>query len=334
MKPKLIITSLLLCAINITAFCQLDRFNSFEELDSLSRKYFQTNNLDSAILVIEYGRSRFPEQDKKATYILDFLYIRTKQDSKTLENWVYGLNKRYFFGLSLERNTNRFKNIPEFNGLAELDKQIGDSLTNLAHVEYEIALPTNYSRDKAYPIVFVFHGNNRNLQQAKSVWTSQVIQDNFIAVYLQSYIYMSKSQYQWKLNDERTNKEFKEIYEGIINKYPVNKDKVVFLGMSAGGRQAVDYAFNQFVPVYGLVLNCPVIPDISDSAINTFADENNKIAIITGENDWALKNQQDLISKVNSLDGNSKITVREGLGHRFAKDFSSILDDYLIWILE
>lgn len=216
----------------------------------------------------------------------------------------------------------------------KLDKQIGDSLNNLAHVEFEIVLPTDYSKDKMHPVLFVFHGNNRNLQQAKSIWTSKVLHDKFITVYMQSCIHMSTSAYQWKLNDEKTNTEFKEIYERIIKEYPVNKSKVISSAMSMGGSIAIDYTFNQFVPVNGLVLNCPVIPNISDSTIHKFVDENKKIALITGENDWAFIKQKSLISKVDSLEGNSKITVNTGLGHQFAKDFSTQLDEYLNWIVE
>ena len=333
-KRTSVIITFILCIINTTAFCQIDSFSSYEELYSLAGQYFRSNNLDSANVVLEYARIKFPEHDMDATYTLDYIFFLTKQDSLSLDNWDYGLKKRYFFGLSVNRNKNRFKDNPEFNRLAKIDKQIGDSLSNLAHVEYEVVLPTNYSTDKEYPILFVFHGNDRNLKQVRTNWTSDVIKDEFIAVYLQSYIYMSNSAYQWRLNDEKTNKEFKEIYEQIIKQYPVNKSKVIFSAMSMGGSIAIDYAFNQFVPVSGLVLNCPVIPSISDSSINTFVDKNKKIAIITGENDWALKSQKSLIYKVDSLEGNSKITVNEGLGHQFAKDFSTKLDGYLEWILE
>lgn len=333
MKSKLIITTLLLCVLNITAFCQFDNFNSFEELNSLATAHYQKNNFDSLIIIDEYARIRFPEHDEGLTYMLSFLYNKTKQDSKVLENWDYGLKKGYFFGINA-REYKQFENNPEFNRLIKIDKQIGDSLNHLAHVEFELVLPTAYSKDKMYPVLFVFHGNNRNLQQAKSIWTSPIIQDKFIAVYLQSCIHMSKSAYQWKLNDEKTNKEFEEIYERIITEYPVSKDKVIFSGMSAGGWLAIDYAFKQFVPVNGLVLNCPVIPNISDGSINKFVDENKKIAIITGENDWALTKQKDLINKVDSIEGDSKITINSGIGHQFSKNFSTLLDEYLNSFIE
>jgi hypothetical protein len=333
MKLKLIITSFLLCVLNITTFGQIDKYTSFEELKALGFKCFKTNNPDSAFLIIEFARSKFPEHDEDATYILNFLYSQTKQDSKVLKNWDYGLKKRYFFGIN-DWEYKQFENNPEFKRLLKIDQQIGDSLSNLAHMKYEIVLPANYSPDKVYPILFVFHGNNSTLEVSKKIWASKIIKEKFITVYLQSDIHMSKKAFQWRLNDEKTNKEFKEIFNQIIEKYSVNKDKVVFTGMSMGGNIAIDYAFNNFVPVYGLVLNCPVVPNVSDSLISKFVDENKKIAIITGENDWGLNSQKDLINKVDKIKGNSKITINAGLGHEIAKDFSTYLDVNLNWILE
>ncbi|MFC2089348.1 hypothetical protein ACFLT1_01125 [Bacteroidota bacterium] len=332
-KSKFVITSFMLYVINISAFCQIDKYSSYKELVSIAGKYFQSNNLDSAIVVLKYARSKFQEHDKDATYKLDYLFLITNQDSLSLDNWGYGLGKGYFFGLSLDYNKDRFIDNTEFNRLAKIDKQIGDSLSNIAHVEYEVVLPANYSPHKEYPLLFVFHGNNSNLKDSKSNWTSDLVKDKFIAVFLQSYIYMSNNHYQWRLNDEKTNEEFKEIYELIIDKYSVDKDKVFFLGMSAGGRLAIDYVFNNFLPTKGLVLNCPVIPDLSDSSINAFVDKNKKIAIITGEYDWALNKQKDLINKINSIGGNSNIIINSGLGHQFAKDFPTLLDGYLKWLL-
>jgi hypothetical protein len=333
MKSKLIIMSCLLCVLNITAFGQFDKFTSYKKLNSLGTKYYYTNNLDSAILVFEYARIKFPDHDEGATAQLKYLYLATKQDSKALKNWDYGINKRYFFGLE-DSDYDHFRNNPEFIRLAKIDKQIGDSLTNIAHVIYEVVLPTNYSKDKDYPMLFVFHGNMWNLEISKKVWSSQIVKEKFITVYLQSYIYMGNNLYQWKLNDEKTDKEFNQIYELLIKKYTINKSKVIFTAMSMGGSIAIDYAFNHFVPVDGLVLNCPVVPNLSDSSISDFVGKNKKIAIITGENDWGLNSQKDLINKIDKIGGNNKITIKAGMGHEVAKDFSTLLDEYLNWILE
>ena len=64
--------------------------------------------------------------------------------------------------------------------------------------------------------------------------------------------------------------------------------------MSAGGWIALEFMMNNYFPVSGLVLNCPVIPtDINDDMIKSFVDQNRKMAIITGENDFALENQKE-----------------------------------------
>jgi hypothetical protein len=333
MKSKVVITSFLLAVLNLAAFGQFEKFTSLKELNSLSAKYCQTKNLDSAIRVIEYARSKYPEFDKDATYLLDSLLLITKQDSNVLKNLDYGLKKRYFFGL--ERWEYRdFINNPEFIRLAKIDWQIEDSLNKLSHMKYEVVLPKNYSLDKKYPLLFVFHGNSRNIQKEKDVWTSNVTRNKFIVIFVQSYIHLTTRDYRWGENDEKTDKEFKELYEHIVNKYTAAKNKVIFSAMSAGGFIAIGYAFNQFVPVDGLVLNCPVVPDVSDSLIKKFVDENKKIAIITGENDFLLNNQKDLISKVKRIGGNNRITINSGLDHEYSENFSTLLDKNLKWILE
>ena len=334
MKLKLTLTFLLLCVFSITSFPQFVGSNSFDELDQLSRKYVQTNKLDSAIIAIEYGMREFPEYDQKASYILDFLYIRANRDTSALKNWAYGLKKRYYYGINNWQYEDRFENNAEFDRLAEIDKQIGDSLNDLSHMKYEVVLPSNYSAEKEYPLLFIFHGNGRNLQKAKRTWTSDVMKDKLIVLYLQSYIFMNQYNYKWVQNDDKTDKEFKEIYELIVEKYNTNENQIIFSGMSAGGCCALDYTFNQLVPVSGLVLNCPVIPAVADQLISQYVLKKNKLGIITGEKDFALKDQKELINKFDKIGGETKMTVNKGIGHQFPKDFSSLLDEYLRWILE
>jgi len=112
----------------------------------------------------------------------------------------------------------------------------------------------------------------------------------------------------------------------------VNTDKKNFLGFSGGGNFAIDYAFKQIVPVSGLILNCPGVPDVSDSSITAYAKNGRRLGIVTGEWDWALNDQKELLSRVRKADGIHRITINEGIGHQFSSDFSSLLDEYLIWI--
>lgn len=334
MKLNLIFTIVISVTFSIPASSQFSNYSSFEELDNLSRSYVQTNKLDSAILAIEYALRKFPEYDMRATLILDFLYSRTNRDSCSLKNWSYGLKKGYFYGLNNWHFENRFKNNPEFERLAKIDKQIGDSMNDLSHLKYEVVLPMNYSSQKAYPLIIVFHGNGRNLEKSKRSWTSPMMKDSFIVVYLQSYIFMNQENYKWVLNDAKTETEFREIYSSIVEKFNINKSQIIFCGMSAGGCLAIDYAFNQLVSVSGLVLNCPVIPPLTDRLITQYAIEKYKLGIITGEKDFALSKQRELISRLEKVNGQTKLIINRDLGHEFSKDFSTVLDEYLKWVIQ
>jgi hypothetical protein len=334
-KMKRIISIIaVLITIQQTSFGQFEKYSFFYQIDSLWMGYMINNQMDSAILVFEYAKNKFPEQDKNITYTLGYLYASTKRDSLALAIWSYGQQKGQCFALNRYFNNEQFKNNEKFIVLAERDKQIGDSLDYLSHVEYEVQLPENYSNDRTYPLLFIFHGGGSSIKVSKNMWKSKTMNKSFITVYVQSYIIGFRYAYDWVLNDEKTNKEIRSVYNTIIDEYSVNKDKIYFLGYSAGGKIAIDYVFNDFVPVSGLVLCSPDVPNISDNSITEFVKKGKRLAIITGTKDWALNIQKELIGRINKTGGNSRIIIEEGIGHTYSKDFPSLLDESLTWINE
>ncbi len=241
------------------------------------------------------------------------------------------MNKGYTYNLSNPNYQKYFKDNDDFESLAQLEKSIMDTI----HLKYEIVLPTAYNNKKTYPVLFIFHGNNRNIAKSKISWNAPIMSQAFITVFLQSYIPSSPTNFKWVPNDDKIKKEFTEIYNQILKNYPVDDAKIIFAGMSAGGKKALEFTMNNYFPVTGLVLNCPVIPpDITDDMITQFVEKNKKIGIITGENDFALENQKNLVSSIDKQVGQTKIIVNKGLGHEFAENFTQLFDEYLRWVIE
>ena len=169
----------------------------------------------------------------------------------------------------------------------------------------------------------------------KANWKSPLMSEEFITVFLQSYLPATSEDFRWVTNDDKTRKEFQEIYDKILKEYSVDNSKIVFAGMSAGGWIAVEFMMNNYFPVSGLVLNCPVIPtDINDDMIEALLNKNKKLGIITGENDFALESQKELVNKVNALNGQAIIEVNKGLGHNFSEDFAEQLEKNLRWVIK
>ncbi|MBI9036410.1 MAG: hypothetical protein JEZ03_18275 [Bacteroidales bacterium] len=330
MKTTILLQSIFM-TLMISCFGQIDKNLSYEELETKAIKAYRSNNTDSTIIIMEYAYKNFPEELGRTTQLLGQIYTRVGDYSKATNIWETGINKGYFYDLNNPAYQKYYKDNVEFEGLAKIEKSRMDTM----HLKHEIILPTDFNRTKTYPILFVFHGNNRNIEKSKMNWKAPIMNQEFITVFLQSYIPSSPTDYKWVPKDEKIKKEFTEIYNQILANYPVNDSKIIFAGMSAGGKKALDFTMNNYFPVSGLVLNCPVIPqNITDDMITQFVEENKKLGIITGQNDFALEGQKKLVHTIDSLAGQTKMFETKDLGHSFADNFTQLLDEYLEWVIE
>ncbi len=319
-------------------FCQdrsaekIDESLSYGELRSTAIDHLRKDSIDSAIYYMEFAHKKFPENDMQSLKILGQMYTKAGLFSKAVSVWKEGIYKGYYYDLNNEVYQRLYKDNIEFAKLAKIEK---DKI-NALHILTEVLLPENYDNKERYPVLFIFHGNNRNIETSKLSWVSETMKNEYISVFLQSYVPMNDSTFQWLTTDDgKTNEEFRKIYDNVIKTYSVDTDRIIFAGMSAGGRKAVEYAFSEFVPVSGLVLNCPVIPaDITEEEVKQFAEKNKRIGIITGEKDFALAAQKKLISDIENLNGKVKLLVNQDLGHEFSENFPVIFDEYLRWVKE
>jgi len=330
MKRKIILLPGIYLLFSIICYGQINPEHTYEELRERALNYFP-DKADSTIIIMEYAFEKFPDEYLNATTILAQVYTRIGELSKATDIWNAGIKKGYAYGLNNTIYHQYFKDNSEFKILLEEE----DKLLSTLHMEHEVLLPKSYNKNTTYPILFIFHGNSRNIVKSKTNWNSPLMSEEFITVFLQSYMPSSGEDFRWVADDDKTRKEFREIYDQILNKYSVDRQNIVFAGMSAGGRKAVELVINNDFPASGMVLNCPVIPaDINDDMIQSFVGQNRKLAIITGENDFALENQKELVGKITGLNGQAIIKVNKGLGHNFSEDFSEQLDMNLRWVLK
>lgn len=330
MTKKTFLTLSILTFSVISALGQFDKFSSFDELQSAAINYYYENKTDSSILFLEYALNKFPEEEEVIIANLGYVYSHTDNLSKAINLWKSGLEKGHFYGLDDEVYGKFHKDDPNFLKLKEIERSMDDA----SHIEYEMILPKNYDSNELYPIMFIFHGSYSNIETEKVYWKSQIMNDKFISVFVQSYAHANSVSFKWKVEDEKTKNEFKEIYDKVLSEYPVDKDEIIFTGMSAGGEIVLNFAFQEIVPMTGVILNCPVIPEeISEQDINQFIENNIKIGIITGGEDFSLDEQKAFIETINNNKGQNKITISKGVGHTFSKNFPELFDEYLLWML-
>jgi predicted peptidase len=331
MTKKIFLLQCIFISLTISCLGQINKDLTYAELEEKAISSFRNNQTDSSIIIMEYAHEKFPEEFARTTNILAYIYTRANNLSKAIEIWRIGINKGYIYDLNNPYYQEFYKDNADFEALAQIEKSRLDTM----HLKYEIVLPTEYNNKKTYPLLFIFHGNNRNINLSKEAWNAPIMNQEFITVFLQSYIPSSLTNFKWIPNDQKIKTEFTEIYYHILKNHPIDESKIIFAGMSAGGKKALDFTLNNYFPVSGLVLNCPVIPqDVTDDMITNFAKTNKKLGIITGENDFALEGQKNLVSKIDSLAGQTKMFATKDLGHSFAENFTQLLDEYLRWVIE
>ena len=203
-----ILVTVCFCSFICTSYAQFDKSSSYSELQSLGIDFVQKSKIDSALVVMEYAFENFPEEFQQSSAFLAYIYMRAGKDSKAIELWKSGMKKGYNYNLNNPTYTKHFTDNTHFKKLQNKET----AKLNKSHIKHEIILPSNYSSSNLYPVLFIFHGNSRNIDKSKKSWVSQVMKDDYISVFVQSYIHFSKTGYRWDLNDDKTENEFKDIY--------------------------------------------------------------------------------------------------------------------------
>ena len=109
-------------------------------------------------------------------------------------------------------------------------------------IDTQVWLPKNYDKDKAYPLVFSFHGmaSNRAYQMTNYPFNNYVDQKDFILAVTNGGSY----QFEWAYKANNATKELEKLLKKLFNSYNIDKQRVYMFGHSAGGFHAFNFACN------------------------------------------------------------------------------------------
>ena len=159
---------------------------------------------------------------------------------------------------------------------------------------YEVITPQNYNSLKKYPLLIVLHGGGSTIEKEKKYWHSKRLRNEFILVFIQSYLYLDMTSYSWGISDERARTDLKKCYNEIKEQYYVDTNKIIIAGISSGGYTAMDISINNIFPTNGFFVICPDVManDFNIESIRRAKLSGIKGVIISGENDYTLKNKK------------------------------------------
>ena len=308
------------------------RSSSYKDFTANLNRLESEGKYDSADYYIGVNYDRFV--DHEFELLKEKVYVNSQrgQYKKNLDVFRYGHERGYFFLLHPAIPAYEpYIGLEGFDEIVARDMELRRSANESSEPEYQVILPHRYNKKKAYPMVYIFHGGGSNNTRAISEWTSDILDNNFIRVFIQSPVHADFDTFGWRNSDTLAVSFIEKLYSDLRMLYRIDTSSVFFGGVSAGGTVAVFSAFRSKIPVAGYIGVCTGIP--LDLKIDDYSARNNiRALMISGENDYYKPRQDSLRQIYRSINLECRYMVLPGMGHQYPDNFSSLLDENIPFI--
>lgn len=302
-------------------------YTKYEDLHAKLVELYQAKNYTEAITLTEKHLDAFPDKIHQITYNLALFYTLSGDYEKAAKALNYGHSKGIFYGV-WDFFAGVWKPFLESQAgkdfVAENDKRV-KAAQDKAELQVEIVLPENYDASKKYPLFIALHGGGENLAEFKPNWISPIMKKDYIVAYLQSTQVASMTGFHWQ-DDATTKKDIAKAYEIIIKKHQINEKEILMGGFSSGGYGSMIIAFNKTIPVKGLVLLCPPIPELTGEQLDEACIRGLHVMMLTTELDHRLEQQKELVGKMAKANIATKFEIFPNIGHWYPKDLPERID--------
>jgi dienelactone hydrolase len=281
-----------------------------------------------ALQALEAARLQYPGREFETTQEMASVYGELGQYQKSMEIWRAGHEKGLFYGLFPQFDYLKpFLNLPQFQALVDRDRELREQAERAATMRFEMMKPASYSSDRKYPLFLVLHAGNDSIDHARFYWRSQALHESYLVAYIQSARPMSSKSYGWRVNDADMRAGLRKLYNEIVASYPVDTNRVLIGGMSAGAMMSLDVVLHNVLPATGYIVNCPLVPpDFEPAMAERMRQRGVRGVIFTGETDFGRAALEEKLPAFTKAGLKYRFTVVPGIGHEIPDDFPSRLD--------
>lgn len=344
LKP-LIITAIIIFGISIAGGQNINKL-TYQPLDKDFLEFTkhmseQKSNDEKSIKLALKGLKKYNETSIRYNLIfwkLSFHYANLGQYDKCFEILKKGQNEGLFYYLvTTQREFPPYlKEIKEFDGFESFsikNQELMEVANKTKTTEFMVQLPRNYDQNTSYPFMLIIHGGIGSIPNLQYSYLSEKLQTEFIVAYTQGGIYYGSNSRAY--DREHWQEDIKNIYQQVISNYAVDTTRVILAGPSAGGYRSIALGLNNIIPAKGLLLSFAVNPGVWDSTLYIKSAERGlKVALLCGENDWALQEQKKLGYWFDKYGIKNRFVVFPEEGHGFPENWTYYLDTSLEYILK
>lgn len=344
LKPFVILTIILFS--KSLAFSQSINELTYKPLDKdfiiLTNKMKQAQSDDSKSIDLALkGLKKFDEASYRYNLIfwkLSFHYASLEQYDKCFEILKKGQEEGLFYYLgSTEREfppyRKELEKFADYEIFRIKNEELKEAANKTKTTEFVVQLPNDYDKNTSYPLMLIMHGGYGSINNLQYSYLSEKLQTEFIVAYTQGAKYYGS--YTMVYDLENWQNDIKSIYQRITSNYSVDTTKVILAGPSAGGYRSIELGLNNIIPAKGLLLSFAVNPSVWDSTLYIASAERGlKVALLCGENDWAIQMQKKLGYWFDTYGIKNRFVVFPEEGHGFPENWSYYLDTSIDYILK
>jgi len=317
---------------NIASDIWQGEITTFDEFNKTINELERKEKYSEAIDLIEKIWNRFPERRFDLIKEREYLNDKTFQYEKNLDLWEDGHKLGYFF--LLNNRMSRYKKyvkFSRFDSLIHRDSVLRKEALETSLTIYSMIEPVDYDSEKTYPLLIILHGGGSNLEMARKRWKLiPELKVRYLISFIQSYRHYDSKTFGWKSSDLRAHREIRACFNEIVNQYAVDTTKVLIAGTSAGGTMAFDLAFNDVIPVQGIIAFCPGYSPSTE--ISKSKNKSVKVYMLGGEQDYYLSRQKELTRIFYQTGIKYKHEIIPKMGHGFPNNYQFVLQHALLFL--
>ena len=299
--------------------CQNNSVESiFSKIDDLVHKV----EYNDAYLLLKNSIDQYPR--KWFEFSKEIIYLNKKMGKyeQNLEVFKEAHQRGYFYFIHPRMKEYKpYLKYPAFDSISNRDLTLLNEANKNSSTIYEIKLPDSLTSNKNYPVIFIFHGGGKSMEDVKVHWTGKELSNHYIRVYLQSYRHFDSKSYGWRTSDDRLDKEIRGIYDEIKMKYNIDETNIFACGISAGASAAIDISLRLILPARGVLALCPGMPNIiRNEEFDLIKNKDLSIYMVAGENDHFLERQKQMTQSFEKLNIIYKHEIIKGMGHQYPEN--------------
>ncbi len=312
----------------------------FIELKQTLKEINSTDDNTSIELSLE-ALEKFQDKNIRFDLIvweLSIHYANLKQYDKCFDILKLGQQEGLFYYIrsgdrAFPSYITELEKLDGYEAFLKKNQELKDEASKTSKTEFMVQLPDNYIETKKYPLLMIMHGGIGSIPGIQYNYISKKLKSEFIVAYFQGSIVRASGLRSFVMQEWQG--KIKQGFEEIVLKYSVDSTRIILGGPSAGGYRSLVLGLNNTIPATGLLLSFAVYPRDTDSTFYIKSAERGlKVALLCGENDWAIQQQKKLGYNLDKFGIANRFVVFPETGHGFPENWTYYLDTSLEFLME